>query len=62
MYYLTADMARAVGVPRPYTNLKTYLEYKQRGMAALEAHAEEIKHLAEEESLIAEAEVEEETM
>lgn len=59
IYYLTADMARAVGLPRPYINLKTYLEYKQRGMAALEAHAEEIKHLAEEEAPHAEADAEE---
>lgn len=58
MYYLTADMARAVNLPRPYSNLKTYLEYKQRGMAILEAHAEEIKHLAEDESPLAEAEEE----
>lgn len=58
MYYLTGDMARAVGLPRPYTNLKTYLEYKQRGMAALEAHAEEIRHLAEEDAPLAETEEE----
>jgi len=58
MYYLTGDMARAAGLPRPYTNLKTYLEYKQRGIAALEAHAEEIKHLAEEEAPLAESEEE----
>jgi hypothetical protein len=54
MYYLTADMALKIGVPRPYTNLKTYLEYKQRGITVLEAHAEEIRHLAEE-SLAAES-------
>lgn len=58
MFYLTADMARAAGLPRPYTNLKTYLEYKQRGMAALEAHAEEIRHLAEDETPLAEADEE----
>lgn len=54
MYYLTIDMARATGLPRPYTNLKTYLDYKQRGMATLKAHAEEIRHLAEEEAPLAE--------
>ena len=60
MYYLTGDMARAVNLPRPYTNLKTYLEYKQRGIAILEAHAEEIRHLAEEEAPLAEADEESE--
>ena len=59
MYYLTADMALTAKLPRPYANLKTYLEYKQRGMAALEAHAEEIRHLAEDD--ISTAEIEEET-
>lgn len=59
MYYLTADMARTVGLPRPYSNLKTYLEYKQRGMAVLQAHAEEIRHLAEDEAPLAEADDEE---
>jgi hypothetical protein len=54
MYYLTADMARAAGLPRPYINLKTYLEYKQRGIAALEAHAEAIRRLAEEETPVVE--------
>ena len=58
MYYLTADMARTVSLPRPYTNLKTYLEYKQRGMAALQAHADEIRHLAEDEAPLAEADEE----
>lgn len=31
MYYLTADMARAHDVLRPYHNLETYAEYKHRG-------------------------------
>lgn len=30
MFYLTRDMARALEVPRPYTDLKTYLAYKRR--------------------------------
>ncbi len=30
MFYLTKDMARALEVPRPYTDLKTYLAYKRR--------------------------------
>ena len=50
MFYLTRDMAEAVGVKRPYMNLKTYLEYKQRGTDTLKAHAKEIANLAEDES------------
>ncbi|HVY68669.1 MAG TPA: type II restriction endonuclease [Verrucomicrobiae bacterium] len=49
MFYLTRDMAEAVGVKRPYKNLKTYLEYKQRGTDTLKAHAKEIASLAEDE-------------
>lgn len=49
MFYLTRDMAEAVGVKRPYTNLKTYLEYKQRGIDTLKAHQEEIANLTEDE-------------
>ncbi len=50
MFYLTRDMAEAVGVKRPYMNLKTYLEYKQRGLDSLKAHEEEIANLAEDDS------------
>lgn len=49
MYYLTTDMAKALEIPRPYTNLKSYLEYKQRGIDVLEEHKEEIEKLNEEE-------------
>ena len=49
MFYLTRDMAEAVGLKRPYMNLKTYLEYKQRGTETLKAHAQEIANLAEDE-------------
>ncbi len=48
MYYLTNDMAKALEVPRPYTNLKSYLAYKQRGNAILEMHKDEILSLEEE--------------
>lgn len=51
MYYLTNDMAKALEIPRPYTNLKSYLEYKERGMDVLSEHKEEIKNLDEEEIL-----------
>jgi hypothetical protein len=49
MYYLTNDMAKALEIPRPYTNLKTYLEYKQRGLDTLKTHEEEILALNEDE-------------
>ena len=49
MFYLTRDMAEAVGVKRPYMNLKTYLEYKQRGIDTLKAHEKEIASLVEDE-------------
>lgn len=45
MYYLTKDMAKALDIERPYINLKTYLEYKQRGMDALRKYAKEISAL-----------------
>jgi Restriction endonuclease EcoRV len=47
MYYLTKDMAKALEIPRPYTNLKTYLEYKQRGQDILAKHKEEIEQFDE---------------
>jgi hypothetical protein len=55
MYYLTKDMAAALKVPRPYTNLKSFLEYKSKGIEILKEHAEEIRHLAEDEAESAEA-------
>ncbi len=33
MFYLTKDMAATLGIPRPYTNLKSYTEYKRRAPA-----------------------------
>jgi hypothetical protein len=48
MYFLTKDMAKALEIQRPYTNLKSYLEYKQRGINILAEHREEIMHLDEE--------------
>ncbi len=50
MYYLTKDMAQALEIPRPYANLKSYLEYKQRGQDVLTKHKEEIEKFIEEES------------
>lgn len=42
-------MAQALGVQRPYMNLKSYVEYKQRGMDVIEAHKQEIEKVAEDE-------------
>lgn len=47
MYYLTRDMAEASGVKRPYTNLQSFLDYKQRGLRKLKAHARKIAKLSE---------------
>jgi hypothetical protein len=56
MFYLTRDMAYALGVERAYTNLVTYAEYKKRGSDVLEKHADEIAKLGEEEAGKAEEE------
>jgi len=48
MFYLNRDMAKKLDMPRPYTNLKTYLVYKQRGTDVLAEHKEEIEQLTEE--------------
>ena len=58
MFYLTRDMAKALDIERPYTNLKNYLEYKQRGVDTLHAHATEIAKLAEDEPVKEEDETE----
>ena len=58
MFYLTRDMARELSLERPYTNLKTYLEYKKRGADTLRAHEKEIAKLAEDEAGKAEEESE----
>lgn len=42
MYYLTSDMAKALEVERPYTNLKEYHDYKTRGLDVLEMHRSKI--------------------
>lgn len=58
MYYLTGDMARTLESNRPYANLKSYFEYKQRGQKVLQQHIEEIKKLAEESQIVSEEEAE----
>lgn len=49
-FYLTRDMAKALDIERPYTNLKTYLEYKKRGIEVLTAHEGEILDAGAEEA------------
>ena len=56
MFYLTRDMAQALSLERPYTDLKSYLEYKKRGVDKLRAHEKEIARLAEDEAGQAEEE------
>lgn len=58
MFYLTRDMAQALSLARPYSNLKNYFEYKNRGVDALRAHKKEIAKLAEDEAGKAEEESE----
>ena len=58
MFYLTRDMAQALSLERPYTDLKSYLEYKKRGVDKLRAHEKEIARLAEDEAGQAEEESE----
>lgn len=48
-FYLTNDMAKALEIKRPYTNLKTYLEYKSKGIDTLREHTAEILEMNEEE-------------
>lgn len=50
MFYQTNDMAKKLDTIRPYTNIKSYLEYKRRGSAVLTAHEEEIRNLDEEDN------------
>jgi Restriction endonuclease EcoRV len=56
MFYLTRDMAQTLSLERPYTNLKSYLDYKQRGADKLRAHEKEIANLADDEAGKAEEE------
>lgn len=57
MYYLTVDMAKALEIERPYTNLQSYVAYKERGIDTLRAHEEEIAKYGEDET-VTEEEVE----
>jgi hypothetical protein len=50
MFYLTRDMAQALEIERPYTNLTSYLTYKQRGIGTLLDHQDEIAGLGDDEA------------
>lgn len=50
MFYLTRDMAQTLDIERPYTDLKSYLEYKKRGIDTLCKHEKEITRFGEDES------------
>ncbi len=43
------DMAQALGVQRPYKDLKSYSEYKQRGIDVIKANKEELEKSSENE-------------
>ncbi|MFN0200333.1 MAG: type II restriction endonuclease [Bacteroidia bacterium] len=49
MYFVDEQSSREKGIPRPYTNLKSYLEYKERGMEVLNLNKEIIENLKEDE-------------
>jgi len=51
-FFLAGDMAQALKVERPYTNLKTYLSYKEKGIDVLKQHVQEINKLAEDEDSV----------
>jgi hypothetical protein len=50
MHYLTGDMAQKVSQARPYSDLISYYEYKNRGVDTLRAHEKEIAKLAEDDA------------
>lgn len=47
MFFLTRDMAAAAETTRPYSDLKSYLEYKKRGVEILKEHEKDIENLEE---------------
>lgn len=49
MYFVDEQSSKEKGIPRPYTNLKSYLEYKEKGMQALHENKEIIEKLKEDE-------------
>jgi Restriction endonuclease EcoRV len=51
MYFVDEQSSKEKGIPRPYMNLKTYLEYKQRGMETLSNSKGIIEKLKEDEEI-----------
>jgi hypothetical protein len=51
MYFVDEQSSKEKGIPRPYMNLKTYLEYKQRGMETLSNRKGIIEKLKEDEEI-----------
>ncbi len=49
IYFVDEQSSREKGIPRPYSNLKSYLEYKERGMEALNLNKGIIEKLKEDE-------------
>lgn len=49
MYFVDEQSSKEKNIPRPYTNLKSYLEYKERGLESLHSNKEIIEKLKEEE-------------
>ncbi len=45
MHFIDNKMSKEIGISRPYTNLKSYLEYKEKGRDALDRNKKEIQEL-----------------
>ncbi len=58
MFYLNKDMSLKAGIPRPYTNMKSYSFYKQKGVDLLEKNKEIIEQLNEDDDIETENEEE----
>ncbi len=50
MYYIDNKMSLELGIPRPYTNLKTYLEYKEKSREVLSQNKKMIEEKEAKES------------
>ncbi len=49
MYFVDEQSSKEKNIPRPYTNLKSYLDYKERGLESLHSNKDIIEKLKEEE-------------
>jgi histidinol phosphatase-like enzyme len=48
MYFVDEQSSKESGSPRPYKNLKSYLEYKERGLEVLKLNKEIIENFKDE--------------